>query len=98
MNWSVYEVFSLISGIILVGVACVPKLKASERFWALVGGGGLIGYAFYVANQSYGTFYFPVAIFAIPVVAIGYLVLQAYSRTRENASAGQEPPDEDQAP
>ena len=98
MDWSVYEVFSVISGVIMVGVAGAPKLKASERFWALVGGGGLIGYGFYVANQTSGTFSFPAAIFAIPVVAVGYLVLQAYTRTRENTSAGQEPHEEDDTP
>ncbi|WP_328450372.1 MULTISPECIES: hypothetical protein [unclassified Amycolatopsis] len=90
----VYEVFSLLSGIILVGAACVPKLKASQRFWAAVGGAGLIVYAIYVANQTRGTFVFPAVIFVIPVVAIGYLVLQAIAKTKETGSAAERPSEE----
>jgi uncharacterized membrane protein len=80
---SAYEVFSLLSGVTMVGVAFAPKIKASERFWAVVGGVLLIGYAIYVANQTSGTFYFPWIIFVIPFAAAGYLVVQAVTRSRE---------------
>ncbi|MEV6647101.1 hypothetical protein [Amycolatopsis sp. NPDC051371] len=84
MNWSAYEVFSLLSGIVMAGVAFAPRIKASERFWAVVSGAFLIGYAIYVANQTSGTFYFPWIIFVIPFAAAGYLVVQAVSRNRES--------------
>jgi uncharacterized membrane protein len=80
---SAYEVFSLLSGVAMVGVAFAPKIKASERFWAVVSGVLLIGYAIYVANQTSGTFYFPWIIFVIPFAAAGYLVVQAVTRSRE---------------
>ncbi|WIY06724.1 hypothetical protein QRX60_23795 [Amycolatopsis mongoliensis] len=86
MNWSAYEVFSLLSGVVMIGVACAPKVKASERFWALVSGAFLIGYAIYVANQTSGTFSFPWIIFVIPFAAAGYLVVQALSRSRETGN------------
>jgi uncharacterized membrane protein len=81
---SAYEVFSLLSGVVMVGVAFAPKIKASERFWAVVSGVLLIGYAIYVANQTSGTFYFPWIIFVIPFAAAGYLVVQAVTRSRES--------------
>jgi uncharacterized membrane protein len=80
---SAYEVFSLLSGVVMVGVAFAPKIKASERFWAVVSGVLLIGYAIYVANQTSGTFSFPWIIFVIPFAAAGYLVVQAVTRSRE---------------
>jgi uncharacterized membrane protein YgaE (UPF0421/DUF939 family) len=93
MHWSAYEVFSVISGVILVGAAFVPRLKGSERFWSLVIGAGLIAYAIYVANQSSGTFGFPVIIFVLPFLAVGYLVLQAFTRTPEDAQEDTAPRD-----
>jgi len=80
---SAYEVFSLLSGVVMVGVAFAPEIKASERFWAVVSGVLLIGYAIYVANQTSGTFSFPWIIFVIPFAAAGYLVVQAVTRSRE---------------
>ncbi|WP_329056321.1 hypothetical protein OG738_22345 [Amycolatopsis sp. NBC_01488] len=51
---SAYEVFSVLSGVVLLGVACAPRIKASERFWAVVGGVFLIGYAIYVPTRRAG--------------------------------------------
>jgi uncharacterized membrane protein len=96
MNWSAYEVFSLLSGVTMVGVAFAPKIKASERFWAVVSGAFLIIYAIYVANQTSGTFYFPWIIFVIPFGAAGYLVVQAVSRNREDDRRNEDRQDEDQ--
>jgi hypothetical protein len=68
VHWSAYEIFSILSGIVLIGLAFTPDEKVSNRFWLGIGGVGFIAYAFYVAAQTSGTFYFPVWIFVIPVV------------------------------
>jgi hypothetical protein len=68
VHWSAYEVFSILSGIVLIGLAFTPDEKASNRFWCGIGGIGFIAYAFYVAAQTSGTFYFPVWIFVVPVI------------------------------
>jgi uncharacterized membrane protein HdeD (DUF308 family) len=76
MHWSAYETFSVISGVIMVIAALSPLLKVKDRVWSLVGGIVLVIYGFYVANQTSGTYYFPVQIFLIPFLAIGYLVVE----------------------
>jgi len=75
MHWSAYEIFSVISGIVLVFAAvAVPDISARDRFWSGIGGILMIGYGIYVANQTSGTYVFPAAIFAIPVLALLYLI------------------------
>jgi hypothetical protein len=74
MDWSAYEVFSVISGIVLLAVAFAPRLETGHRFWAVLGGALFIGYGIYVAGQSSGTFVFPAVIFVIPFVGAIYLI------------------------
>lgn len=74
MHWGPYEIFSVISGALLVILALLPGQPVG-RGWPLVGGLALVGYGFYVANQTTGTYYFPVWIFIVPVGAIVYLIV-----------------------
>jgi uncharacterized membrane protein HdeD (DUF308 family) len=89
-HWTAYEVFTLISGIVLIIAAVVPGMAAKNRFWATVGGAVCIGYAFYVANQTSGTFYFPVQIFVIPPAAAIYAIYAAVKHYRQRAEADRE--------
>ena len=83
MNWNGYTVFSVISGVILVIASLVARdVKAKDRFYGIVGGGAFIGYGIFVANQTSGTFFFPIWIFIIPVIAIVYLLVQASGKNR----------------
>ncbi|MEU6080443.1 hypothetical protein [Streptomyces sp. NPDC047108] len=87
MNWSVYEVFSVISGIVLIvcGIA-FPELSFKDRTWSVLGGIFFVGYGFYVANQSSGTWEFPVVIFVIPFGAVLYLLVARYLRDEPSGS------------
>jgi uncharacterized membrane protein len=69
VNWSSYEIFSVISGVVLWAVAAAPVLELKERAVFAVCGVLFAGYGFYVASQDYGTFVFPAVIFALPVGA-----------------------------
>lgn len=80
MNWSSYEVFSVLGGITLLAVALVPSAKAKTRVWCAVGGVFLVVYGFYVAGQTSGTWTFPVEIFVIPFAAAGYVLYQLAKR------------------
>lgn len=83
MTWNGYTVCSVISGIVLIaaGVAA-PGTSAKNRLYALVGGGFFIAYGIYVAKQTSGTFYFPIWIFLIPVMAIVYLIAAARGKNK----------------
>ena len=80
MHWSAYEVFSVLSGIVLVGMAFVPSLKGSDRAWALLGGIAFAVYGFYVAGQDSGTWTFPAIIFVIPFAAVLYLLVTKFGK------------------
>lgn len=84
-QFTAYEVFSIISGICLVVVALLPGMEASERFWSLLGGAFFIGYGIYVAQQTSGTWYFPVWIFIIPIGAVIYGIVSVVSWASENS-------------
>ncbi|MFF4540478.1 hypothetical protein [Streptomyces aureus] len=86
-HWSAYEIFAVLSGIILVGAAFAPGLSVKNRAGAVLGGVFLTCYGWYVAHQTTGTFQFPVVIFLIPPGAVIYLLVKAFGR-----SGGQAPP------
>ncbi|NUR03235.1 MAG: hypothetical protein HOY79_44000 [Streptomyces sp.] len=90
MHWSVYEIFSVISGIILLFLAvALPNIGARDRFWSGIGGLLMIGYGVYVANQTSGTYVFPAGIFVIPVLAFLYLIGAAMGHTGDkNGGSG----------
>jgi hypothetical protein len=74
MEWTGYEVFSVLSGISLLGAAFVPDLRVKNRVLAAFGGLFFLVYGFYVASQTTGTWTFPTAIFVIPFGAVGYIL------------------------
>jgi hypothetical protein len=76
-HWDIYTVGSVVSGILLLVVSFLPGLKATQRFWVFASGIAIGGYGIYVANQTSGTYAFPVQIFVIPVVALAAVVLAA---------------------
>jgi len=80
MHWSAYEVFSVISGIILILGSLLPRIRFKDRFWAVVGGVALIAYAIYTGHQISGTYTFPVAIFVIPFAAVIWLLVRAFGK------------------
>jgi hypothetical protein len=80
-HWSAYEIFAVLSGIILIGAAFAPGMSFKNRAWAVLGGIAFICYGWYVAHQTTGTFSFPVIIFLIPPGAVIYLLVKAYGHT-----------------
>lgn len=94
MNWDMYTIFSVLSGIILLACAVLVRaLSMTDRAWFSVGGIFLAAYGLFVANQTSGTYYFSVWIFIIPVGAVAYAfglpVLKASQRA--DASGAQQP-------
>jgi hypothetical protein len=80
MNWSAWEVFSVISGLIMAIAGMVmPDTSIRERLSISGVGIGFVVYGFYVANQTSGTFEFPIIIFFVPVVALFYVGVHAYA-------------------
>lgn len=88
MSWNGYTVFSVISGVILVITGLVGRgVSAKNRIYALLGGVFFAGYGIYVAKQASGTYYFPIWIFVIPVLAIGYLIASALGMTKSRPAS-----------
>ena len=77
MHWTGYEVFSVISGAIMVVAALVLPGKVGGRVSSFVAGVGFIAYGIYVGHQTSGIYFFPVEIFVIPVVVLCYLIAAA---------------------
>ncbi|MFL6117843.1 MAG: hypothetical protein ACJ786_41795 [Catenulispora sp.] len=89
MHWGPYEVFSVISGIIVVLAALfIPGESPKDRFGGVIVGGAMAAYGFYVANQTSGTYYFPVAIFIVPVLTLLYLIAAVVQRSGGSSSGG----------
>ncbi|MET7985193.1 hypothetical protein [Streptomyces sp. NPDC005281] len=85
-HWSAYEIFAVLSGIILIGAAFVPGVSVKDRVWAALGGIFLTCYGWYVAHRTTGTFQFPVVIFLIPPGAVIYLLVKAFGHSGGQAS------------
>lgn len=80
MHWSSYEVFSVLSGaILIIGSMIAPAMKAKDRFWCFAGGLVFIGLAVWSGRATSGTFYFPVQIFIIPPAAVIWLLVKFFS-------------------
>lgn len=68
---SVYEIFSILSGAILVGAAFLTQHeKPTSRLLLFLVGAALAAYGFYVSQQTTGTWTFPAQIFIIPPLAL----------------------------
>jgi hypothetical protein len=85
MHWTGYEVFSVISGAMMIVAALVLPGKAGGRVSSFVAGVGFIAYGIYVGHQTSGIYFFPVQIFVIPVVVLCYLIAAAVRRGRTAA-------------
>lgn len=94
MGWSAYEVFTVISGLILIGWALVEdgsddiEVTPAMRAGAVAAGIFFIGYAIFVANQTTGVWTFPVFIFALPVLAL----YRVGKRLMDGPASGTPPP------
>lgn len=66
-----YLVFSVISGISCLILACVPGYGSKGRLGCAALGVFFIGYAVWVSRQTAGVYYFSVWIFVIPFITLG---------------------------
>jgi hypothetical protein len=82
MHWDGYTVFSIVSGVALMLAALSPRQKGSTRAWMLIGGIVILGYGIYVANQTSGTYYFPVWVFILPFLLAGRFLFASFGRSR----------------
>lgn len=90
MQWTSYEIFSVISGLILIAATFMSGLSVKYRFYSFVGGAFFVGYGFYVANEVAGTYEFPVIIFLIPVAAVIYVLLMAFGKSGSSGRSEEE--------
>jgi hypothetical protein len=90
MQWSRYEVFSVISGLIMVAAGLAVTMPGKDRLAYIGGGAALVGYGCYVAGQDSGTYYFPSAIFFVPIAAVVLAVVKAVGRRRESDAGRQD--------
>lgn len=86
MNWSTYEIFTVLSGLVLLGAALLPGLSAKDRLRFGAGGVLFVGYGCFVASQETGTWHFPWVIFVLPFAGLGYAAFQAYGWWTKQAS------------
>ncbi len=86
MHWSAYTIFSVLSGVAMLGAATFGREPARSRAGSALAGAAFIAYGVYVAEQTTGTWVFPVWVFVIPFAALARLVLamrrQAAGRPR----------------
>jgi peptidoglycan/LPS O-acetylase OafA/YrhL len=82
MHWSAYEVFSVISGLALLGMGFLPGTSGKDRARLMLMGAAFVVFGCYVASQDSGTYYFPVAIFVLPFAVAFYAGLKALDRRR----------------
>lgn len=91
MHWGVYEVFSVLSGVVLLVCGLMlPNVTVKDRAWSVIGGAFLLVYGVYVAKQTSGTYYFPVGVFIIPAGAVVYLLAAAFGATGSAAAGGRD--------
>lgn len=67
MNFGFDESVCLLSGLAMISTLVIPGADVRQRMIGLVGGVGLVGYSFYVANQTSGVIVLP-----IPLLALGW--------------------------
>ena len=94
-DWDGYTVLSVIAGISLAILALLPDQKPGDRVINGVVGVGFVFYGIWAAQQTTGTYFFPVAIFVIPFV-VGIKAISGLlrpSNQRNRAPQGYPPPD-----
>ena len=88
MNWNGYTVFSVLSGaVIVLGALGARGLSGKDRLYGFIAGAFFLGYGLFAANQTSGTFVFPVWIFIIPPAAVVYFVASTVSKSRPSGPA-----------
>jgi hypothetical protein len=86
MHWDGYTVFSVLSGVTLIGVALKSNVAAKQRFWAFATGIVFAGYGFFVASQTSGLWLFPIWIFVLPILGVIILIAEL-SEARNKTSS-----------
>ncbi|MET8758815.1 hypothetical protein [Lentzea sp. NPDC004782] len=87
MHWSAYEIFSVISGVVLLIGAVIPGVTLKDRLAMVVAGVFFAGYGWYVAGQTSGTYTFSVLIFIIPFAGVGYAIYAVVKSRRDRSNS-----------
>lgn len=87
MHWSAYEVFSVISGVLLLGATTMIE-PGRDRMWLFLSGVVFVGYGIYVASQDSGVYFFSPLIFVIPVGAAIWAGVMIYGSGGERKASG----------
>lgn len=79
MHWTVYEILTMLTGIVMLCGAFVPSLSRGDRRWAAVAGVLFIIIAIDTANRDSGIIFYSPIIFIVPFFGIGYAIYKIYS-------------------
>jgi hypothetical protein len=85
VNWETHTVLAVLCGVVLVGAAFLPGQAMKNRVYSFVGGIVIAWYGVYVAQQTTGTYYFPVQIFFLPPLLVGYAVVKFVQARKPSA-------------
>jgi hypothetical protein len=85
MHWDIYTGAAVVSGAVLILLAAFGGNTASKRLLGLVVGFAFVAYGVYVANQTSGTYYFPIVMFLIPLSGIVHFGKALLARSRGTA-------------
>jgi hypothetical protein len=86
-DWNGYTVFSVIAGISLLISAFLPDQSPGQRIVIGIIGVAFAGYGIWTAQQTTGTYVFPVEIFVIPFV-VGIKVISNMVRASNRLVRG----------
>jgi hypothetical protein len=87
MHWSAYEIFSVISGFVLLIASIIPGVTLKDRLAMVVLGVFFVGFGWYVASQTSGTYVFPAMIFFIPFIGAGYAIYTVVKNRRNRSNS-----------
>ncbi len=85
MDWNAYTVFAVLCGVVLVAATFLPGQSGKNRAYCFVAGAAIGWYGVYVAQQTSGTYYFPVQIFVLPPLLVGYALFKFVQRPKSSA-------------
>lgn len=80
MDWSIFSIASVVSGIACVVLVAVVDMPRKERLWAIGGGAATAAWGLFEASQSSGLFYFSPLIFVIPFLVLWAVVQEVRGR------------------
>jgi hypothetical protein len=90
MNWSWYETFSVLSGLTLMVIGARAGGSVKDRAFSICGGVALVVYAFYVASQDSGIYYFPRIVVLLPFALAAVAVIRVVQRRKAAADRGRQ--------